>query len=38
MIELATDETVERFIRWQLTFGTATGATFVCAFIRNTTP
>lgn len=35
MIALGTTSTVRRYLRWQLVFGTATGATFTCAFIRN---
>jgi len=35
MIALGTTATVRRYLRWQLAFGTATGATFACAFIRN---
>ncbi len=35
MIALGTTATVRRYLRWQLAFGTATSATFVCAFIRN---
>ena len=35
MIALGTTATVRRYLRWQLVFGTATGATFVAAFIRN---
>jgi len=35
MIALSTTATVRRYLRWQLSFGTATGATFVAAFIRN---
>lgn len=34
MIALGTTATVKRYLRWQLSFGTATGATFACAFIR----
>lgn len=34
MIALGTTATVRRYLRWQLAFGTATGATFTCAFIR----
>lgn len=35
MIALSTIATVKRYLRWQLAFGTATAATFTCAFIRN---
>ena len=35
MIALGTTATVKRYIRWQLAFGTASTATFACAFIRN---
>lgn len=35
MVALGTTATVRRYLRWQLAFGTATGATFACAFIRN---
>lgn len=34
LVELATDETIERYTRWQLAFGTATTATFFMALIR----
>ena len=34
MIAIGTTATVRRYLRWQLAFGTATGATFACAFIR----
>lgn len=35
MIALGTTAAVKRYIRWQVAFGTATTATFTCAFIRN---
>jgi hypothetical protein len=35
MIALGATATVRRYLRWQLVLGTATTATFVCAFIRN---
>lgn len=35
MIALGTTAAVKRYLRWQLAFGTASTATFVCAFIRN---
>ncbi len=35
MVALSTTATVRRYLRWQLVFGTATTATFVCGLIRN---
>ena len=35
MVSLATDRAVRRYLRWQITFGTATTCTFASAFIRN---
>lgn len=35
MVALSTTATVRQYLRWQLVFGTATTATFACAFIRN---
>lgn len=35
MVAIGNTATVKRYLRWQLAFGTATGATFACAFIRN---
>jgi hypothetical protein len=35
MVALATDASVDRYLRWQLVFGTATTATFSIAFIRG---
>lgn len=35
MIALATTETVNRYLRWQLALGSASTATFTMAFIRN---
>lgn len=35
IIALGTTATVRRYLRWQLALGTASSATFVCAFIRN---
>lgn len=35
MIALGLTASIKRYLRWQLAFGTATTATFVCAFIRN---
>ena len=35
MIALSATATVRRYLRWQLVFGTATTATFVCGLIRN---
>lgn len=35
MVALTSTLTVNRYIRWQLAFGTATTATFVCAFLRG---
>ena len=34
-VELSTTATIRRYVRWQLAFGTATTATFVCALIRG---
>lgn len=34
-VSLSKTATVKRYIRWQLAFGTATTATFVCAFLRS---
>lgn len=36
MIALATNAAVKRYLRWQIAFNSATTATFVSAFIRNT--
>ena len=36
MVALGTTATVRRYIRWQMTKGTATTATFACALIRGT--
>jgi hypothetical protein len=36
MVALSTTETVERYLRWQIDLGSATTATFLVAFIRNT--
>lgn len=35
MVALSTGATVQRYLRWQLVFGTATTATFSTAFIRG---
>jgi len=35
IVACATTETVERFLRWQLTLGTATTVTFALAFVRE---
>jgi len=35
MVAVSTTLTVERYLRWQLVFGTATTATFFAAFIRK---
>lgn len=35
MVALGTTAAVKRYLRWQISLGTATGATFTCAFIRN---
>lgn len=35
-VALSPTATIKRYVRWQISFGTATGATFVAAFIRNT--
>lgn len=35
MIALAKTATIRRYLRWQIVLGSATGATFTCAFIRN---
>ena len=35
MVALSTTATVKRYLRWQISLGTATTATFVCGFIRN---
>jgi len=34
-VALSKTATVKRYIRWQLAFGTATTATFACAFLRS---
>ena len=36
MVALATNAAIKRYIRWQISFGSATTATFVIGFIRNT--
>ena len=36
MIAISTTATVRRYLRWQISLGTATTATFALAFIRNT--
>lgn len=38
MVAISTTATVRRYLRWQLSLGTATTATFAMAFIRNTIP
>lgn len=35
MVSLGTTATIRKYLRWQMILGTATSATFVCAFIRN---
>jgi hypothetical protein len=35
MIALGTTAAIKRYLRWQIALGTATTATFTCAFIRN---
>lgn len=35
MVSLSATATVKRYLRWQVSLGTATTATFVCGFIRN---
>jgi len=35
IVALSTSATVERYVRWQLTFNTATTATFVIGFVRR---
>jgi hypothetical protein len=35
MVALGTTASIKRYLRWQLSFGTASTATFVMAFIRN---
>lgn len=35
MVELSQTETINRYIRWQITLGSATTVTFVTALIRN---
>jgi hypothetical protein len=35
VVALATTAAVKRFVRWQVTFGTATSVTFLLAFVRN---
>jgi hypothetical protein len=37
MIAISTTAAVKRYLRWQIAFGTATGVSFTCAFIRNNT-
>jgi len=36
MVAISTTATVRRYLRWQISLGTATTATFALAFIRNT--
>jgi hypothetical protein len=38
LVAISTTYAVKRYLRWQISFGTATTATFVSAFIRNTLP
>ena len=35
IVATATDETIDRYLRWQLALNTATTATFAVAFIRG---
>ena len=35
MVELSTTASIKRYLRWQISFGTATGISFVAAFIRG---
>ena len=35
MVAISTTATVRRYLRWQISLGTATTATFALAFIRN---